>query len=81
MEILHPRCAGIDVHKRTAVVCLITPGTRREPTMETRTYGTTTAELLQLSDWLSASGCTHVGLESTGEYWKPIHNLLEARVS
>jgi len=77
MEVVFERCAGIDVHKRTAVVCRITPGERRQPVAETRTFGTTTAELLQLSDWLSAGGCTHVGLESTGVYWRPIHNLLE----
>lgn len=77
MEVVFERCAGIDVHKRTAVVCLITPGERRQPVAEIRTYATTTADLLRLSDWLSASGCTHVGIESTGEFWKPIHNLLE----
>jgi transposase len=76
MEVVFERCAGIDVHKRTAVVCRITPG-ERQPVAETRTFGTTTAELLQLSDWLGAGGCTHVGIESTGVYWKPIHNLLE----
>ena len=67
MEVVFERCAGIDVHKRTAVVCLITPGDRRQPVTETRTYGTTAAELLTLSDWLSASGCTNVGIESTGD--------------
>ena len=77
MEVVFERCAGIDVHKRTAVACLITPGERGQPVAETRTFGTTTAALLRLSDWLSASGCTHVGLESTGEYWQPIHHLLE----
>ena len=77
MEVLFERCAGIDVHKRTAVVCLVTPGERGRPLRQTRTFGTTTAELLALSDWLGAHGCTHVALESTGEYWKPVHNLLE----
>lgn len=77
MEIVFERCAGVDVHKRTVVVCLITPGERGQPTMETRTFGTTTDELLRLSDWLSAGGCTHVALESTADYWKPVHNLLE----
>ena len=61
MEVVFERCAGIDVHKRTAVVCRITAGARRQPITERRTFGTTTAELLQLSDWLSAGGCTHVG--------------------
>jgi transposase len=77
MEIVFERCAGVDVHKRTVVVCLITPDGRGQPTMETRTFGTTTDELLRLSDWLSAGGCTHVALESTADYWKPVHNLLE----
>lgn len=77
MEVVFERCAGIDVHKRTAVACRITPGERGQPVPETRTFGTTTEELLRLSDWLSAGGCTHVALESTADYWKPIHNLLE----
>jgi transposase len=77
VEIVFERCAGVDVQKRTVVVCLITPGERGQPTMETRTFGTTTDELLRLSDWLSAGGCTHVALESTADYWKPVHNLLE----
>ncbi len=77
MEVLFERCAGIDVHKRTAVVCLVTPGARGRPLRQTRTFGTTTAELLALSDWLGMHSCTHVGIESTGEYWKPVHNLLE----
>jgi transposase len=77
MEVVFERCAGVDVHKKTAVACLVTPGARGQPVRETRTFGTTTAELLALSDWLSAAGCTHVGLESTGEYWKPVHNILE----
>jgi len=77
VEIVFEYCAGVDVHKRTVVVCLITPGERGQPTMETRTFGTTTDELLRLSDWLSAGGCTHVALESTADYWKPVHNLLE----
>ncbi len=77
MELVFERCAGVDVHKRTVVVCLITPGERGQTTMETRTFGTTTDELLRRSDWLSAGGCTHVALESTADYRKPVHNLLE----
>ena len=81
MDILFPRCAGIDVHKRTVVACRIVLTDDGQWLRETRTYGTTSEELLRLSDWLAAGGCTHVGLESTGEYWKPVFNLLEARVS
>ena len=77
MDILFPRCAGIDVHKRTVVACRIVLTDDGEWLRETRTYGTTSEELLRLSDWLAAGGCTHVGLESTGEFWKPVFNLLE----
>ena len=77
MDIVFERCAGVDVHKRTVVVCLLTPGERGRQVAETRTFGTTTGDLLRLSDWLSSHGCTHVGLESTGDYWKPVHNILE----
>ena len=77
MEILFPRCAGIDVHKRSVVVCRIVLTDDGEWLRETRTYGTTSEELLRLSDWLAAGGCTHVGVESTGEFWKPVFNILE----
>ncbi len=77
MEILFERCAGIDVHKRTVVVCRLTRDALGARLAETQTFGTTTGELLRLADWLTAGGCTHVGLESTGEYWKPVFNLLE----
>ena len=77
MEVLFPRCAGIDVHKRTVVVCRIVLTDDGEWRRETRTYGTTSEDLLRLSDWLTAGDCTHVGLESTGEFWKPVFNILE----
>ena len=77
MEVVFTRCAGIDVHKRTVVVCRVVLTDDGEWRRETRTYATTTDDLLRLSDWLAAGGCTHVGLESTGEYWKPVFNLLE----
>ncbi len=77
MEVFFPRCAGIDVHKRTVVACRIVLTDDGEWLRETRTYGTTTEDLLRLSDWLAAGDCTHVGLESTGEFWKPVFNLLE----
>ena len=78
MEVLHARCCGLDVHKKTVVACLLTPGLGGKPLREVRTYGTTTRELLALVDWLAANGCTHVAMESTGSYWKPVHNLLES---
>jgi transposase len=80
MDIVFERCAGLDVHKRTVVACRLTRdahGTRRA---ETQTFGTTTSELLRLCDWLAEEGCIHVGLESTGELWTPVFNLLEATV-
>src|SRR5258707_13967665 len=77
MEIVFERCAGIDVHKRTVVVCRLTRDAQGARLAQTQTFGTTTKELLRLSDWLAEGACTHVGLESTGEYWKPVDNLLE----
>ena len=76
MEVLVPRAAGLDVHKDTVVACVrIAEGGR--VTQEVRTFGTTTRELLALSDWLSSEGCTHAAMESTGVYWKPVWHILE----
>ncbi len=72
MRILYQRCCGLDVHKKSVVACVITPEAR-----ETRTFGTMTADLLELADWLLGKAVTHVAMESTGVYWKPIYNLLE----
>jgi transposase len=73
LKVLRERCAGLDVHKKTVVVCAITPeGT------EIRTFGTMTPDLLAMLEWLTSLGITQVGMESTGVYWKPIYNLLEA---
>ena len=77
LTIKHPRCAGIDVHKRSLTVCRLTLGPGGEQQSEVRTFGTMTSELLALCDWLTAGGCTHVAMESTGVYWKPVYNLLE----
>jgi len=73
----HPRCAGLDLHKRQITVCRVTPGPDGALQAETRTFGTTTRELLALLDWLTEGGCTHVVMESTSVYWKPVYNLLE----
>jgi transposase len=72
MQVMYERCAGLDVHKKTVVACVVTPEGQ-----EIRTFGTMTAELLTLADWLLISGCTHVAMESTGDYWKPVFNILE----
>jgi transposase len=78
MDVISTHCCGLDVHKRTVVACLITPGLGKKRNQEIRTFGTTTPELLQLADWLMVAGCTHVAMESTGVYWKPVFNLLES---
>ena len=77
MDVTYTRCAGLDVHKRTVVACCITPGEKGEKQHEIRTFGTMTADLLALSDWLTTKGVTHVAMESTGEFWKPVYNILE----
>jgi len=77
-QILFERCAGLDVHKKTVVACRRRLTSDLEATFETRTFGTTTDELLALSDWLAEWEVTHVAMESTGEYWKPVFNILES---
>jgi transposase len=77
METIYERCCGLDIHKKTVGVCLIVCESRGKPNKEIRTFGTMTEDLLELSDWLTANRVTHVAMESTGVYWKPIWNLLE----
>jgi len=77
MEVVYPICCGLDVHKKSVVACLLRPGLAGRPLRELRTFGTMTVDLLALSDWLATAGVTHVAMESTGVYWKPIYNLLE----
>jgi len=81
MERLATACCGLDVHKQTVVACLVRPSTERSSTRETRTFGTTTQALEELRAWLKAAECTHVALESTGVYWKPIYHVLEGLCS
>ncbi len=78
MELIYTHVAGLDVHKKTVVACVFTPGAKGKPQKEIRTFGTMTQDLLALADWLITQGVTHVAMESTGEYWKPVYNLLEA---
>ena len=79
MEVLYPRCAGLDVHQQTVVACArVASG--QTVVHDVRTFGTTTSDLLALADWLHAQGCTHVALESTGVYWKPVWHVLEGQV-
>src|SRR5438445_936623 len=74
MQVVHERCAGLDVHKRTVVVCVLVPEGR-----EVRTFGSMTRELMEMVDWLLGKRVTHVAMESSGVYWRPLFNLLEGR--
>jgi transposase len=78
MRIVYQNVAGLDVHKRTIAAALIVLGPDGEWHEERRSFGTMTSELLALSDWLLVHGVTHVAMESTGEYWKPVFNILES---
>src|SRR5687768_15972807 len=89
MDIVYERCCGLDVHKKTVVACLVTPapaggtgaaggaGGRGGRERKIRSCRAMTAEMLALAEWLAAAGCTHVALEATDVYWKPVWNLLE----
>ncbi len=77
MDIVHTHSAGLDVHKKTVVAAIIVPDPKEELHKETRSFGTMTIDVLVLSDWLMEHGVTHVAMESTGEYWKPVFNILE----
>ena len=81
MEIVYERCSGLDVHKKKVVVCSSTPDAAGQRLKETRTFRTTTQDLLHLLDWLKDKGCTHIAMESTGVYWKPIYNGARAAVA
>ena len=75
MEVLHPNRAGLDVHRDTVIACSRrTVGGKVE--REVLTFKTTTGELLALSAWLAERGCTHIVMEATGVYWKPVWNIL-----
>lgn len=78
METIHRRCAGIDVHKDTLAVCVRILDEQSRLRKETRSFATHTRDLSSLSDWLAAEGVTHVAMESTGVYWKPVFNILES---
>jgi len=77
MESLIERGCGLDVHQATVVACLLISLAKGKVKKVIRTFGTTTRELLTLRDWLLSEGCTHVAMESTGVYWKPVYALLE----
>jgi transposase len=75
MQVLYPRCCGLDVHKDTVTACprLVIDG---KILKEVRTFATTTAGLISLSEWLAENKCTHVAMEATGVYWKPVWHIL-----
>ena len=92
LEVVHERCAGLDVHKKTVVACVVCPRGRPgsagsggqgrrpgEPVRVSQTFSTMTAGLAALGAWLANQGVTHVALEATGVYWKPVWNVLEAQ--
>ena len=79
MEVVHERCCGLDIHKKLIVACVMVPGSGGQPRKQIRTFGTMSDELQQLSTWLAEQGVTHVAMESTASYWKPIYNVLEER--
>jgi transposase len=77
LTVLYSRCAGLDVHKKTVVACVLLTAASGRLSKEVRTFATTTAGLLALREWLISQGVTHVAMESTGIYWRPVFNLLE----
>jgi len=79
MQVTVRRCAGLDIHQATVVACVLIHGRRKKPTKEVRTFGTMTCDLEALRDWLKQESVIHVGMESTGVYWKPVYEVLEGR--
>jgi transposase len=77
MDVIYPHCCGIDVHKREVVACVVATDADGTPSKLIRAFGTMTLDVLALADWLASHGVTHIAMESTGVYWKPIYNLLE----
>ena len=77
MEVLYPRCSGIDVHKRFLVACLSIVQANGQRHKELRRFSTMTNEILALKEWLKGSGCRQIAMESSGVYWKPVFHLLE----
>jgi transposase len=77
MEPIVERVSGLDVHQKTVVACAVIGEADRKPKMEVKTFGTTLSDLIELREWLVERGVTHVGMESTGVYWKPVYAVLE----
>ncbi len=81
MQVLFARCAGLDVHKKTVVACLMLTFPTGEVRKAVRTFATTTESLLALADWLTSQQVTHIAMESTGIFWRPVFNILEGAFS
>jgi transposase len=79
MDVLYPRCCGIDIHKKSITVCVLIREPGRKEQKHIREFGTTTSAIVSCGDWLRDLGVTHVAMESTGVYWRPIWNLLEGQ--
>ena len=77
MQAIIERCCGLDVHQETVVACLLVGAPGEQPYKEVRTFRTVTRDLEALRDWLREAGVTHVGMESTGVYWRPVYAVLE----
>ncbi len=77
VTIMHPNCCGLDVHKESISACLLTVDDSGEDQFEIREFGTFTKDLIKLKEWLVESGCPIIAMESTGVYWRPVHNVLE----
>jgi transposase len=79
MRIMYARCCGLDVHKKSITACVLLRDAGGATQQEIRRFGTMTRDLLELIDWLHALQVTHVAMESTGVYWKPVWNILEGQ--
>ena len=80
MNIVYERCAGVDVHKKNVLVCAITPDQQGQRHKERCPCSTMMPDLLRMCQWLESLGVTHVAMESTGSFWKPIFNVLEGQM-
>src|SRR5579884_2966010 len=78
MQVVYARCCGLDVHQKTVVACVLLTAPDGAVRREVRTFGTMTSDLLALNDWLNGLQVEQVAMESTGVYWRPVFNLVEA---
>jgi len=76
LDIMFRQCAGLDVHKKSVTVCVLIPGKKGKAQRLFKSFGTTTKVLQEMKAWLLGLGVTHVAMESTGVYWKPVYNIL-----